>query len=349
MNARSLFAVAVLLATGCATAPPPAPSPSPLPGLRKPQPVRARTFHYENDTFHGSDDAYTSGVRYSSVATGHVPRWARRAVAHLKPDPYVLSFGWTFGQQFYTPYSITNPERITTDRPYAGWLFAGVIAQAQLDDTSRHTLELDVGLVGPSARGEATQDFIHEYVVKAAPEPEGWRYQVRDTAGGVLRYQYERRIREAKRTWDFDATGHGGVILGNVVTLANAGATVRIGRHLRGFTPGKMTPTVAHISMARGEIPPDTWRRRYFALPTLYVFVRPELRGVADNLFIEGNHPESRNVTARELVHDVDTGIGIGNDSWELTLAIVDRSAEYHGQMFDQSFISAQVTFFSRR
>lgn len=56
------------------------------------------------------------------------------------------------GQQIYTPEAIHIATPDPNDRPYAGWLYlsAGGVAY---DDTNLTAVELQVGLVGPSAHG----------------------------------------------------------------------------------------------------------------------------------------------------------------------------------------------------
>ena len=124
----------------------------------------AVNLYIENDTRDiggpGSDNAYSNGFKFSYVAADdHLPAWTKLATDHSSTIKAAIqnsksNFGVSIGQQIYTPNDIRRTDLITDDRPYAAWLYVGLSAQFKNANQS-HGLELDLGVVGPEAAGDA--------------------------------------------------------------------------------------------------------------------------------------------------------------------------------------------------
>ena len=87
----------------------------------------------ENDLIVRTDRHYTQGIKLSYLqADGVVPRVAER-MAEMVPSvaykPDALKFGFQIGQSMFTPANIRTTALIPNDRPYAGWLYTGLILQ----------------------------------------------------------------------------------------------------------------------------------------------------------------------------------------------------------------------------
>ncbi len=178
----------------------------------------------ENDSFGSSDRYYTNGIKIG----GGVP--ADRVMGLFTRPPNALldaisdgasnHFGLFLGQNLYTPRDISIAAAQPNDRPWAAWLYVGAVAQSVKSD-HLHTVEFDLGFVGPPALGRQVQTFWHEHIVDA-PKPQGWGNQIRGEPGFLLTYLHKRRYG--------DNTGvqfvpHIGASLGTIMTFARIGGT----------------------------------------------------------------------------------------------------------------------------
>ena len=76
-----------------------------------------------------SDRDYTHGTRLQyTFDAEEAPRWINPAINLLNPFNWdqATEFGLTVGQQIFTPGDLRSKLLIEDDRPYAGWLFAGI-------------------------------------------------------------------------------------------------------------------------------------------------------------------------------------------------------------------------------
>jgi hypothetical protein len=120
--------------------------------------------------------------------------WAHRiagAIPGFATRPGTLRLGVALGHNIYTAADTRRAVPDPRDRPYAGWLYGGV---ALVNDTADRasgagvieTLELTLGLVGPSAQGKQLQNFWHGLI--NYPQAMGWDSQLRDEPGIGLTY-----------------------------------------------------------------------------------------------------------------------------------------------------------------
>jgi lipid A 3-O-deacylase len=287
------------------------------------------TLVIENDLFGGgSDRHFTHGTRLSYLAgEDDAPLWARRAAAWVPTFSAndAMRMSYTLGQNIYTPDDITRRDLITADRPYAGWLYAGVGVVSHRPDRLDN-LELNIGIVGPQSFADQMQKFVHRVTPLDARHPTGWNNQLKNEPGVVLFYERQWRSPEP---WalvgdlGFDATPHGGFALGNVFTHAAAGLTVRLGENLRGdFGTPRARPSLPGAGIYRSD-PGFGW----------YVFAGAEARAVARNIFLDGNtFADSHHVDRRWFVHDVQAGIELTFRSYRLAYTQIWRSKEFEGQ-----------------
>lgn len=292
------------------------------------------TIQYENDVLAGTDRHYTNGIRLSYTSPGlrrQIP-WAADALEWLYPfDPGAdARLRVSFGQSMFTPDDIEVSELIVDDRPYAGWLYAGlalsVDAHQDLFGTqydSQDTLEVELGVVGPASLAEETQKFVHEII--NSPEPKGWDNQLHNEPGLLI--VLERKLRTPPLTWgglQADAIPSATVSLGNIETSAGIGSVFRVGQGLQvDFGPPMIRPNVAGRTYFERAERKFNW----------YVFVGAEGRFVARDIFLDGNtFRDSHSVDKKNLVGTLQAGVAASYENVRLTFSYIARSLEFDDQ-----------------
>lgn len=286
----------------------------------------------ENDmyAFEGSDRNYTNGLRISRmVVDPEVPNWFYK----LANNTRIFDFGetttllYSIGQNMYTPRHIDVEAEQPNDRPWAGFLY-GSLALISGDEHHVDTLEATLGVVGPSAMAKNAQRFIHTHVTDS-PKPMGWKHQLEDEPALML--SWERRFPTYVRykvptplpiytAWTPYVTAS----IGNVYTLAGAGAMVRVG-----YDDGTMQDFPMRV---RPSLPGSGYyetSRKFGG----FLFAGVEGRAVAHNIFLDGNtFSNSASVDKKYWVYDVQVGAAVSYRDWRLSYTLVRRSEEFRGQ-----------------
>ncbi len=198
--------------------------------------------YVENDLFSETDQDYTSGIRASWVSPDladyledpSLPGWIRYVnrrltFFHGTKEGLQRNVIFSVGQTIYTPEDLNRTDLIEDDRPYAGWLFASMGYQTR-NHNQLDTLEARLGVVGPGARGQQGQDFIHD--LRGFEKFGGWDNQLRNEPGAIFLWEHKRKFRRQyseNSRFGVDVVGHSGISLGNVRTYVNAGAEARLG------------------------------------------------------------------------------------------------------------------------
>lgn len=284
----------------------------------------------ENDMFADSDQDYTNGVRFSWLSSEeNTPRWVRAAASILPlASAGNKRISVAAGQNMYTPSDISRSVPVSTDHPYAGWLYGSV---GIVSDTG-HTLDnvmLTVGVVGPWSFAEQTQKFVHHVV--DSQQPKGWDYQLKNEPGVML--TYERKWRGLYEAVPFgigmDVTPHVGMNIGNVATDATVGATLRVGYDL----PADYGPPRIRPSLPGSD----------FFMPTQklggYLFTTVGERAVARNIFLDGNtFRDSPSVDKKYLVGSIQVGAALTYGQTRLSYTQVFMDKEYTTQKHAAAF-----------
>ena len=287
----------------------------------------------ENDAFGLGDDHYTQGFRAAFVLKPEqMPRLrnlARRvfdanrrfSIAAPRLDH---GAGWATvfgGQSMFTPNKTlrdnTAYEDIADDRPYAGWLNAGIALHVPFDDgRGLKTVELTAGIVGPKSRAAETQTWWHR-VIGVKPFL-GWRNQLPSEPTAQVLFRSQQILAPAGpaphmpggiRTdmiWGYGAS------FGSPLTMAAASMQWRIGRSLpKDFGPPRIRPAISGFdafAQADGG--------------QAYAFGRVGAQAIAYNLFLDGNlFLHSPRVSKRPLVAEAEVGLVATLD--RLTLGLV--------------------------
>ncbi|MES1242133.1 MAG: lipid A deacylase LpxR family protein [Acidobacteriota bacterium] len=293
------------------------------------------SFHEENDVLAGTDRHYTQGFKFSLLREQEgSPGWMENLAPLLwnrfgdEDLPFGFNGGWSIGQNMYNPAEIERVEPDPDDRPWAGWLYLGRTLQVSSDCEAgiggaepadgevvacrqqQHTFELDLGVVGPLSGAKGAQTELHKLI--DSDPPLGWDNQLGNEPGLLLLYTGKWRYPNRSRT--LDAIPHVRVGLGNVLTFAGAGGTVRLGRNLSGFG-GDLIPAVQRGTRPRWEA---------------YLFAGAEARLVGVNIFLDGNHfRDSPSIDKEIFVYDLSGGGAVRYRSFRVAVTLVQRSPEF--------------------
>ncbi len=144
----------------------------------------------ENDMLFSTDSYYTAGI---GLAYTH--KNLRKTLAQLiiKPKSQkVLTFtGFGLEQRIFTPYSITQPDKIENDQPYSAYLLAtNYTVIVNPEKNLKLSNELGIGIMGPAAGGEQAQTLVHKIV--NSPIPLGWENQLQNTFLIDYRFRIEK-------------------------------------------------------------------------------------------------------------------------------------------------------------
>ncbi len=273
------------------------------------------------------DRNYSEGTRVNCFGEPDglpVPvRWLGDRLPGFAAAGAERQFGFSLGQEIYTPDALSRTTPIRDDRPYAGWLYAGGIL-VRRDERVMRSLEVQLGTTGHASHADDVQCWWHHAL--GIRRPRGWQYQLPAEPGLVVSYEERRRPWGVRRHADF--VPHGGVTLGNVHTEAGAGGTLRLGLPLPDdFGPWRNAPATSE----RGRF-------------DVYLFARGEGRAVARNLFLDGStFAPSLRVTKRPFVAQAELGVAgrwraVG---FRYTFTYVTR--EYRERPYDQKYGSFMI------
>lgn len=135
----------------------------------------------DNDYFTGTDVYYTHGVDAGILIN---PK------ATTKKNKY---YHIILSQDIYTPSSLSDKNIRHNDYPYAGLLIAqGGKTKYNQHKNSRLQHYIDLGIMGPNAKGQEVQTWFHKIIDDELPQ--GWEHQVKTKI--IVNYGnfYERRL-----------------------------------------------------------------------------------------------------------------------------------------------------------
>jgi hypothetical protein len=286
------------------------------------------TFNIENDLFgSGSDENYTSGVRFSYFNTETIPNdfslWLSKRLPIFSINETTHTH-FSLGQNLYTPSDIRVAQQLPNERPWAAFLYGSLglttTTQNHIDD-----LEATIGVVGPMALGRPIQKFIHRTI--DSPVPRGWDNQLKNELGLMLSLQ-----RRWPRMWNTSGLGltlsampHVGATVGNIYTYGNFGATFTIAPKNAPFQdpPLRVRPAMPGTGFFNANKEKLGW----------YLFAGIDNRLVQHNIFLDGNtFVNSHSVAKRTFVADINTGIAVTYGKTRLSYTLNYRTREFKGQ-----------------
>ncbi len=142
--------------------------------------------HYENDYFSTTDIYYTQGINLEYVHPAIGNFFTSKLL--IGSSSKEVKFGIALEHEGYTPTSISHPEVLVGDRPFAACLFLKTFSI--INDSVRRvriSSSLSAGVIGPSAYGKEMQETIHRWINDT--QPLGWENQINNDL--ILNYEVE--------------------------------------------------------------------------------------------------------------------------------------------------------------
>jgi hypothetical protein len=293
----------------------------------------------ENDIFFNTDKHYTNGtaLAYTTPALSR-DNWAVSAADFLPffqdhGKGYEVRATYELGQDIFTPANTQIATPDPTDRPYAGFLFAGL---GVLSKTSNRQdqLSMQVGVVGPASLAEDAQNFVHG--ILGDKKDLGWSHQLRDEP--ALQFTYDRTYRTSPihvLWFEWDTGPSLGGAVGNVYDYAEAAWTFRAGLNLPDdFGPMRLNPSLPGSNYFEPRHPFSA-----------YLFAGIDGRAVLRNLFLEGNSFQpSPHVSEMPFVGDVVFGAAIETEFGRLAFTHDVRTKEFYTQKGSDQFGAVSLT-----
>jgi len=129
------------------------------------------------------------------------------------------------GQEIYTPRYY--PSTASDDRPFAGWLYGGLQSSA-VTERDLTSLSIKAGVTGPPSLAQQLQVTFHE-LVPAYKVPDGWNDQLKLEPGLIVTASRKNFTELRAGAASIGMITYGSASLGNILTDAEAGITLRAG------------------------------------------------------------------------------------------------------------------------
>ena len=309
------------------------------------EPGHVFSIQFENDFFGGGTDKhFTHGTRIEYITrpikwitdgANKLPWFSSERKINDHKNALKGRASLSIGQNIYTPEDTFTSQLVRDERPYAGWLYLGFGLMANQGTKRYDKVQLEVGVVGSGSLAEDVQTFWHSMF--GLHVPEGWDNQLENEPGIVLYYEQARRFekRDVACDLEFDLIPHFGGTLGNVFTYATAGFIIRLGPDLKeDFGPPRIRPSL-----------PGTGYFRQKKGLNYYFFMGMEGRAIIRNIFLDGNtFSDSHSVDKNPFVGDLQAGLAIQLDRFQLSYTQIFRTKEFKGQDSSDIFGSLNIS-----
>lgn len=208
---------------------------------------------FDNDVVFNEDDDYTNGgllgwVSSSAPSWRTVPGFGWAAPAFRRLPGMQRGDRWKavsidLAHLMFTPENIGSEQIPADERPFAGVAYLSLAAH-QYDRRHLDSVDLLVGMVGPSTGAEEAQKFVHRII--DTTDPEGWDQQIGNELLVNLGYEHRWRaleIGDIYQHFGTDVIVGGGAMLGNLRTSAHVDLQWRIGYRVHsGFGNTSLNP-----------------------------------------------------------------------------------------------------------
>lgn len=300
----------------------------------------------ENDKWGGNSDRhYTNGTAFNYTTIKPQAPEMIEALGRALPfldigGPTALSY--TVGQNMFTPDHAELVAPQIGDQPYSGFLYGKAgFTTYQPDHTDSY--ELTAGVVGPVAGGKFAQRALHDAL--DLYKPNGWdTYHLNNEP--ILNFSYLRRYPGAmswdmnafNRDWFMDVEPRYGFAVGNAYDFANVGGTLRFG------------PAAARHTDTPASLVPGLPGSAYFGKSpdwfTWYTFLSLDGRGVARNIFLDGNtFQSSPHVEKLPFVADGAAGLVLVTGRVKTSFTLNQQTKEFEHEPHTDVFGSINVGY----
>ena len=323
---------------------------------RRPGDGSSLTLYFENDLFAATDRYYTNGMRLSWLSRDLQTiegnnEWAEvlRPILDFltKEDPdYTHNVGIALGQGMYTPQDVFNRDLVPNDRPYAGWTYLALSLHRK-NDRQLHVVELSLGMIGDYSFAHETQDAVHD--IRNIRKSEGWDHQLDNEPGLILTYDHRRRYatslsdigvdRWTDNKLGIDAIPYFSLSVGNVLTQATVGTTVRVGWNLpKNFHSNRIRTAGYALGASASAADKD---QAHPGKLSVYLFTGLEGKAVARDITLDGNtFAPSHSVDKENFVGEFEAGLGVRYDRFSFTYTYVVRTKEFTTQPENQEYVA---------
>lgn len=340
---------------------------------------RGGTARLENDLFTGTDQDYTNGVAFTAVSHDIAGKLRTECLPtpvrlHAELIKFMNPGFWSdaenpahtqnvvvkFGQSMFTPKDFSRTDLIADDRPYAGLLYVGMSwnrrkHEPQSNSEMLDTREITLGVIGPLALAEQSQNLFHDAV--GVDRFLGWQHQLKNEP--ALQMAMDRKFKGYRGTgaimpgFSADSIRSVGLRLGNIETSATLGIEGRIGWNLPNdfgtypIRPGaeNRPPSAASIHSGTDDASLAATRPR----PGFHLFGTMETKLVAHDFSLDGNlFRSSHSVTRRPWVAQAAVGVSVhglmAGHGVKLAVMRVYRSREFEEQGPNQAYGSVALS-----
>ena len=282
------------------------------------------TLQWENasiSTAKLKDKFYTNGLRIGWTSGPDLVPETLRNLGTTLWGAGEARMSFDLAHQIYNPADTVSRTPSLRDRPYAGVLM-GSFGLVQDAPTTRSTLVLGIGLVGPGAGGKWVQNGFHDLIGQKGVN--GWNTQLKNEP--LIQITSE-------RTWRVPLYAAGGIetdalpsltaSVGTLRAYLQTGVTVRLGQGLQAdFGPARPRPGVTGGDYYR-TVQPFAW----------YLFAGIDGRAVGRDLTLDGNTwQNSRHVKKAAFVGEAQGGLAIIAYGVRLSYTHRITSQEFRGQ-----------------
>ena len=155
---------------------------------------------FDNDTFIGSDDAFTAGWSVQ-VHSPLLDEWTPGLAGWIGRFPTlgddgegerIVRWSWGVTQLILTPTDVTIGAPQPDDAPWAG-ILGGYASWSAYDNRRLAALQMYLGCMGPCSQAEDAQKLIHNHL-GLGEKPEGWSNQLDDEVLVNLTYEHRHKL-----------------------------------------------------------------------------------------------------------------------------------------------------------
>jgi len=183
-------------------------------------------FKWSNDFMYKTDQYFTNGFAFGVFSAHFSKNPINSILLPTQKDDYEL-FGITLTQDIFTPKDKFNVQnQLNGDRPFAAYLLLGFTKSSfNLNDGILYKSQLQLGILGPLAFGEETQNGIHRNISTSA-QVIGWENQIKNSL--MINYSASIEKNFYNNNW-FELSGITSAKIGAPFTNANVGFKSKIG------------------------------------------------------------------------------------------------------------------------
>ncbi len=171
------------------------------------------------------NDLYTSVSRDRYYTNGLFLNY--RSISTTKNEQLLKKIHhFQIGHMMFTPFKATLSFASTHDRPFAAYLYASYGQQRHFSSQNILITKLQLGIIGPGAKGAGLQNFIHQ--IYNYPKATGWEHQIKNAFAANLNATFIKHFSKENSS-HLDFSNYNELNAGSVFTNFSTGIYTRIG------------------------------------------------------------------------------------------------------------------------